>query len=80
MRRVRRLRKRDGATSWGLLANVERPAHYTETFVVESWLEHLRQHERVTVADRAVLEKARSFHVDSEPPRVTHYLVEPLSS
>jgi hypothetical protein len=79
MRRIRRIRRRDGAMSWALLANVERPNHYTETFVVESWLEHLRQHERVTVVDRAVMEKARAFHVDKEPPRVTHYMVERLS-
>lgn len=79
MRRIRRLRKRDGAISWGLLANIEQPRHYTETFVVESWLEHLRQHERVTVADRTILQKARSFHVEADPPRVTHYIVERLS-
>lgn len=79
MQRVRRIRRRDGAFNWALLANVERPNHYTETFVVESWLEHLRQHARVTVADRAVLDKARAFHVGSEPPRVTHLIVEPLS-
>jgi MFS family permease len=78
MKRVRRIRKRDGAINWALLANVERPNHYTETFVVESWVEHLRQHERVTVTDRAVLEKARSFHVGKEPPRVTHFIVEPV--
>jgi MFS family permease len=79
MKRVRRIRRRDGAISWGLLADVQQPDRYTETFVVESWLEHLRQHERVTVTDRAVLEKARSFHLGAEAPRVTHYLVESLS-
>jgi MFS family permease len=79
MKRVRRIRRRDGAISWGLLADVEQPNRYTETFVVESWIEHLRQHERVTVTDRAVLEKARSFHLSDEPPRVTHYIVEALT-
>ncbi|HLF23350.1 MAG TPA: MFS transporter, partial [Burkholderiales bacterium] len=79
MKRVRRIRRRDGAISWGLLKNVETSDRYTETFVVESWLEHLRQHERVTVTDRAVLEKAGSFHRGAEPPRVTHFIVEPLS-
>jgi MFS family permease len=79
MRRVRRIRRRDGAISWGLLANVEHVNHYTETFVVESWLEHLRQQERVTVSDRAVLERARAFHAGAHAPRVTHYVVEPLS-
>jgi predicted MFS family arabinose efflux permease len=79
MKRVRRIRRRDGAISWGLLADVAEPSRYTETFVVESWLEHLRQHERVTVTDRAVLEKARSFHLGAEPPRVSHFIVESLS-
>lgn len=79
MQRVRRIRRRDGAINWGLLADVADAAHFSETFVVESWLEHLRQHERVTVADRAVLDKARSFHVGDDPIPVTHYIVEPLS-
>ncbi len=79
MQRVRRIRRRDGAISWGLLTDVTDPTRYTETFVVDSWIEHLRQHERVTVADRAVLDKARAFHTGSEPPRVTHYIVEPVA-
>jgi len=62
--------------NWGLLRDVAEAGHYTEIFVVESWLEHLRQHERVTVADRGVLEKARAFHVDTVPPLVSHYIVE----
>ena len=80
MQRVRRIRRRDGAINWGLLADVVDPTHYTETFVVESWLEHLRQHERVTVSDRTVLDKARSFHVASERPTVTHFILERLST
>lgn len=79
MRRVRRIRRRDGAISWGLLGDVADPARFVETFVVESWLEHLRQHERVTVSDRAVLDRARAFHVGATPAPITHFLLEPLS-
>lgn len=78
MGRVQRIRRRDGAISWGLLGDVADPARFVETFVVESWLEHLRQHQRVTVSDRASLERARAFHVGTVPPRVTHFLVEQL--
>lgn len=78
MHRVRRIRRRDGAISWGLLGDVADPARFVETFVVESWLEHLRQHERVTVSDRAVLDRARAFHVGAAPARITHFLLEPL--
>lgn len=80
MQLVRRIRRRDGAVNWGLLGNVNDAGRYTETFVVESWIQHLRQHERVTMADRAVLDKARSFHVAGERPLVSHFIVEPLSN
>jgi len=79
MHRVRRIRRRDGAVRWELMRDVSDPARYTESFVVESWIEHMRQHERVTVTDRAVLDKAKSFHVGASPPVVTHYIAEPFS-
>jgi hypothetical protein len=72
MRQMRRLRRRDGAFMWELFSDIERPDHMVECFMVESWLEHLRQHERATVADRDVIEKTRAFHLGSERPKVTH--------
>ena len=35
---------------------------YLECFMDESWLEHLRQHERASVADREILDRAKSVH------------------
>lgn len=67
-------RKRDGAFSWGLLEDAAEPGRYLEYFLVESWLEHLRQHERVTEADRVVQECVNSFHRGETPPKVKHYL------
>lgn len=72
MQQMRRIRRRDGAFMWELFNDIEDPGRFVECFMVESWLEHLRQHERVTVADRDVSEKARVFHIGSEPPKVTH--------
>ena len=69
---MRTIRRRDGAFMWELFNDVEQPDRIVECFMVESWLEHLRQHERMTVADHEVIEKARAFHLDSEPPGVTH--------
>jgi quinol monooxygenase YgiN len=69
---VRRIRRRDGAFMWELFNDVELPDRIVECFMVDSWLEHLRQHERMTVADRDVIEKTRVFHLGNEPPRVTH--------
>lgn len=76
LQRVRRIRRRDGAFMWELFSDVAEPGRMVECFMVESWLEHLRQHERVTVSDRALLEQARAFHLGDAPPRVTHLVAE----
>jgi len=68
------IRRRDGAYAWGLFGDVADPARQMEAFVVESWIEHVRQHDRMTFADREVQAKLRAFHVASEPP-VVHHLV-----
>jgi len=73
---LRGIRLRDGALRWDLFSRAEDPECFVETFLVESWIEHLRQHERVTVADQAVQERARKLCVGADPPRVTH-LVSP---
>ena len=72
MHHMRRIRRRDGAFMWELFNDVEVPGRMVECFMVESWIEHLRQHERVTMADRDVSEQVRRFHIGGEPPRVTH--------
>jgi MFS family permease len=72
MHHMRRIRRRDGAFMWELFNDIGVPGRMVETFMVESWIEHLRQHERVTVADREVGETVRRFHVGTEPPKVTH--------
>jgi MFS family permease len=69
-----RVRRRDGARRWGLFEDVAAPGRYLETFVVESWVEHLRQHGRATVADRQIWERVRSFHLKEGPPAVAHLL------
>lgn len=70
----RRIRLRDGALEWGLFVDSADPRRYTEVFVVKTWVEHLRQHERVTVADYEIDEQVRRFHVGAEPPTVRHLL------
>lgn len=74
MRDVRELRLRDGAFRAGLYRDSANPGRYVETFVVESWAEHLRQHERVTVSDRIAEDRARAFHIGGAPPAISHYI------
>jgi hypothetical protein len=46
---------------------------WLETFLVDSWIEHQRQHRRVTVADKLVERELVRFHGAGEPT-VTHYI------
>jgi len=64
----------DGATLWATFRDAERPDVFVETFLVESWDEHLRQHARVSQADADVDSRVRAFHRGAAPPRVRHLL------
>ncbi|MGO8858478.1 MAG: MFS transporter [Steroidobacteraceae bacterium] len=65
-------RGRDGAYAWGLFEDVAEPGRFLETFLVESWLEHLRQHKRVTNADRVLQQHVHRLL--KGPPSVTHLI------
>jgi MFS family permease len=69
-----RIRRRDGAIRWGIFQDAAAPNRHVESFLVESWAEHRRQHERVTLADREIEERVLRFHRGKNEPRTTHYL------
>lgn len=71
---MRRVRRRSGALSWAVYEDMENPGHFVEVFVVESWLEHLRQHERHTVNDDIIESRVQGFHRGAAPPRVRHLI------
>jgi MFS family permease len=79
MEELGRIRRRDGGYRWGVYADLERPGCYLETFVVDSWSEHLRQHDRLTVADLEVTRLTKSFHRGDELPVVRHMLWAPAT-
>ena len=80
MQEVRRIRRRDGARRWRLLQDVAEPQMWVERFQSPTWLDHLRQHHRVTVADRTVEERALGFHAGPDRPQVRHMLERPPSA
>jgi MFS family permease len=61
-----RIRRRDGASRWGVFRDLEQADVYVETFLVTSWAEHLRQHERLTRGDSELEQRIRS-HARGEP-------------
>jgi MFS family permease len=72
LQKVGHERRRDGAYSWNLFQDAAQPETILETFLTDSWLEHLRQHQRVTKADQLVEDELRRLlHA---APRITHYV------
>lgn len=67
-----RVRRRDGASRWAIYYDTENPTRYVETFVIDSWAEHLRQHTRLTQADRDVEEQVHLFA--AKPTKVRHFI------
>jgi len=72
MRQYGRVRRRDGASRWGICRDLEAADRYIETFIVSSWSEHLRQHDRFTRADSQLEERLRSCFLSE--PNVRHLL------
>jgi Transmembrane secretion effector len=73
MEKVGSERCRDGAYRWGVYEDTSERGRFVETWVVASWIEHLRQHERVTNADRLQEEVVLHFNLAGEP-KVTHFI------
>lgn len=71
---MRHVRRRSGALSWAVYEDMENPLRHVEVFVVESWLEHLRQHERHTVNDQMLKGRVHAFHRGASPPLVRHLI------
>ena len=74
MREVRRVRLRSGAIAWRLLEDVAHPERWIELWSVESWTEHLREADRLDVADRAAIARAAAFQSGDRPIEAARYL------
>src|SRR5262249_58188111 len=67
-------RRRNGAYGWGIVDDSVSEGRMMEIFLVESWLEHLRQRERVTRADRALQDVVNQFQTEGGEPKIAHFI------
>lgn len=74
---LRRVRRRAGAMSWAVYEDIERPGLFIETFLMGSWIEHLRQQERHTMNDLLLQSRVLAFHQGTTSPAI-RYLVAPV--
>ena len=78
MQNYGRIRRRDGASWWNVFRDLEHADMFLETFLVTSWAEHVRQHERFTRDDHEVEAQVR-LHLEAEPV-VEHFIQPELHS
>jgi len=71
---LRRLRRRTGAVHWHLHREVDDPQLFTELFIVGSWEEHERQHERIEAGDQALLTRIDGLLAPGETRTARHAL------
>jgi MFS family permease len=69
---LEKLRRRTGAIGWTLWRDAEDPSRIVEEFLVANWEDHQRQHDRITVRDRARLDAV--LQCTDREPTVEHYL------
>ena len=68
MQAVRKVRLRNGSAGWGLFQDTTDETRFTEIFMDESWLDHLRQKQRITIEDQRVFDAALAFHQGPDAP------------
>ena len=73
MAQVRRSRRRTGARAWSLGADVSDPSVYLESFRVDSWHDHLEQHD-VRQAPEDAAASAQVRRLVGPPEGISHFI------
>jgi hypothetical protein len=71
---LRRRRQRNGAYDWQLFHDPAVRDRLLEVYYVDSWADHLRDHERVTVDERNAEARMRKLLVPGTDWVVTHLI------
>jgi len=74
MEQLGKARRRDGAWEWGVMENIQKANEFQEFYLVHSWLDHLRQHERISNQDAMIQAKIREYLVAGTEPVISHYI------
>jgi len=80
LRLVGRARRRTGAMSWSVYRDADRAHRFIETFVLPSWEEHIRQHQRRTVTDLELQEAVWQYLRPGTEPTAKHFVQPPEPS
>jgi MFS family permease len=74
MNELRLIHLRNGAYSWQLFADPTRPNHFHAEIMMPSWSQYLLHFERITKAEKEVIDRAISLHIGEGPPETRTYV------
>jgi Transmembrane secretion effector len=74
MRQVRLIHLRNGAFSWRLHEDLTRFNIFRVEMMVPSWTQHVLQRDRMTRADKNIIERAKKLHIGEDRVRERIYL------
>ena len=80
IRAVEPTRRRNGAMSWRVFADLGEEGRFVERFIISSWAEYVRLRSRATVADRAAHTAVEEFQQAGVPIRVSRLIGVDLSN
>src|SRR5437867_6228931 len=69
-----RNRRRDGAVRWWLFQDTADPSRFIETWIEVTWAEHLRNHERVSVAHKEIEQRVRDLTRSGSTLATRHFI------
>lgn len=69
-----RNRRRDGAVQWWLFQDTADPSRFVETWVEATWAEHLRNHERASVAYKEIEQRVRDLTRSGSTIATRHFI------
>jgi MFS family permease/quinol monooxygenase YgiN len=74
MAELGRNRRRDGAVQWWLFQDTADPSRFVETWIEATWAEHLRNHERVSVAQQELEQTLRDLTESGSTISIRHFI------
>jgi MFS family permease len=80
MQKMQLIRQRNGAYGWSIARDIADPALWTERYHCPTWLDFLRQRNRLTQAERALQLNAMQFHSGTDGVRIRRMLERPFGS
>ena len=80
MQKVQLSRQRNGAYGWSIGRDIADPELWTERYHCPTWLDYLRQRNRLSASERALSQSAIDFHMGPEPVRIRRMLERPFGS